>query len=135
MTDVTVRNLVSRLADKLVSRLADKLVSRLADKLDHYRQLLTNSRYESHALAVEARSFLAQPAPQDKRPTDEELLQEWDLVSGAQVYEEDVVDFARAVLASWGNVPESLNSLDGTAVSDDRELASVDQQTATEALA
>ena len=36
-------------------------------------------------------------------PTDKELLHEWDLVPGARAYEEDVVGFARAVLARWGN--------------------------------
>ena len=35
-------------------------------------------------------------------PTDMELLHEWDLVPGARAYEEDVVGFARAVLARWG---------------------------------
>lgn len=36
-------------------------------------------------------------------PTDQELLHEWELVPGARAYEDDVIDFARAVLSRWGN--------------------------------
>jgi hypothetical protein len=53
-------------------------------------------------VATRARAALAEPEPEG--PSDEELLQEWDLVPGARVYEEDAVDFARAVLARWGNL-------------------------------
>ena len=47
------------------------LIQRLADELDHYRQLLMDDRRETHALAAEARAYLAKPNP--KGPTDEEL--------------------------------------------------------------
>ena len=40
------------------------LIARMADELDHYRQLLMDDRRETHALATEARWFLAQPEPQ-----------------------------------------------------------------------
>jgi hypothetical protein len=36
------------------------LCARMADELDHYRQLLMDDRRETHALAVEARVYLAQ---------------------------------------------------------------------------
>jgi hypothetical protein len=39
------------------------LCARMADELDHYRQLLTDNRRETHALATEARAALAQPEP------------------------------------------------------------------------
>jgi hypothetical protein len=39
------------------------LIKRLADDLDHYRQLLMDDRRETHALATEARAYLAQPEP------------------------------------------------------------------------
>jgi hypothetical protein len=47
------------------------LCSRMADELDHYRQLLMDDRRATHALATEARWFLAQPEPPG--PTDEEI--------------------------------------------------------------
>ena len=37
------------------------LIQRLADELDHYRQLLMDDRRETHALANEARAYLAKP--------------------------------------------------------------------------
>jgi hypothetical protein len=40
------------------------LCARMADELDHYRQLLMDDRRATHALATEARWFLAQPEPQ-----------------------------------------------------------------------
>jgi hypothetical protein len=39
------------------------LCARMADELDHYRQLLTDNRRETHALATEARTELAKPEP------------------------------------------------------------------------
>jgi hypothetical protein len=45
------------------------LCARMADELDHYRQLLTDNRCETHALATEARTALAQP--EHVAPTDE----------------------------------------------------------------
>lgn len=49
------------------------LIQRMADELDHYRQLLADNRHETHALANEARSFLAlaQPEPQGHQSTTE----------------------------------------------------------------
>ena len=48
-----------------------KLCARMADELDHYRQLLMDDRRETHALAAEARTLLAQPEP----PTDGEVAE------------------------------------------------------------
>ena len=39
------------------------LIKRLADELDHYRQLLMDDRRETHALATDARAYLAQSEP------------------------------------------------------------------------
>lgn len=63
------------------------LIQRLADELDHYRQLLMDDRRETHALANEARAYLAksesdgsavpddrEPASVTTYPTDKELL-------------------------------------------------------------
>jgi len=36
-----------------------ELIQRLADELDYYRQLLMDDRRETHALATEARAYLA----------------------------------------------------------------------------
>jgi len=41
------------------------LIKRLADELDHYRQLLMGDGRETHALATEARAYLAQSEPED----------------------------------------------------------------------
>jgi hypothetical protein len=83
----------------------------MADELDHYRQLLMDDRRETHALAAEARWFLAQPEPQG--PTDEEL--DKTLFRALCDYMEQKSPFggptdekqldrakARAVLARWG---------------------------------
>jgi hypothetical protein len=51
---------------------ARELIQRMADELDHYRQLLMDDLRETHALANEARAYLAQPKPEG--PTDEELI-------------------------------------------------------------
>jgi hypothetical protein len=48
------------------------LCARMADELDHYRQLLTDNRRETHALATEARAALSQPEP--VALTDEEII-------------------------------------------------------------
>ena len=53
---------------------ARALMSRMADELDHYRQLLTDSRHESHAFAVEARAYLAQSEPQGENPDTDQIL-------------------------------------------------------------
>lgn len=59
----------------------------MADELDHYRQLLMDDRRETHALAAEARAYLASesdgpavlnsrgPASITTYPTDKELLE------------------------------------------------------------
>jgi hypothetical protein len=39
------------------------LIKRMADELDRYRHLLMDDRRETHALATEARAYLAQPKP------------------------------------------------------------------------
>lgn len=100
-----------------------QLCARMADELDHYRQLLMDDRRETHALATEARSALAEPKPEE--PTDEELLELMpqqfrdDLATvsrlaahgaGSDVgpglfrvsLNTGALDFARAVLARWG---------------------------------
>ena len=40
------------------------LIKRLADRLEFYRQLLTGDGRETHALATEARAYLAQTKPE-----------------------------------------------------------------------
>jgi len=82
------------------------LCSRMADELDHYRQLLMDDRRETHALASEARAALAQPEPQG--PTVMEIIELHDWLEAEWRANNDgedlpVVDFARAVLARWGN--------------------------------
>ena len=89
------------------------LIHRMADELDHYRQLLTDNRAKLHPLATEARAALTQPEPEG--PTDEELRELWQ-DSWDTSEEQGAFQFARAVLARWG---------DGPAVPDSREPASV----------
>jgi hypothetical protein len=75
----------------------------MADELDHYRQLLMDDRRETHALAAEARTALAQPEPQG--PTDEELgkLLYYEFTTSTGHGERvDAMGFARAVLARYG---------------------------------
>ena len=50
------------------------LIQRMAKELDQYRQYLMDDRRETHALANEARAYLAQPEPEE--PTDEEIADE-----------------------------------------------------------
>ena len=50
------------------------LCARMADELDHYRQLLMDDRRETHALATEARTALAQPEPQGFTPDHVNLM-------------------------------------------------------------
>jgi hypothetical protein len=65
--------------------------------------------------------------PEGEEPTDEELRELWQ--NSWDTSEEDgAFQFARAVLAYWGNYPGSPDSSDGPAVSDDREPASVIDQ-------
>jgi hypothetical protein len=75
----------------------------MADELDHYRQLLMDDRRETHALAIEARAALAE---QPVGPTDEELRELYDEMrrepGGGRRYWGFLLDFARAVLARWG---------------------------------
>ena len=102
--------------------------------------------YEEHlyrsVLADRARAALAEPVAE--RPTDEEI-DDWrtrcaDLTRVGKVDHywafdlpsDTVADIARAVLARWGNLPESPDSSDGPAVSDDREPASVTDQVTTQ---
>ena len=99
------------------------LISRMADELDYYRQLLMDDRRETHALATEARTALAEPEPEG--PTPAGLNDDDDLEAAAQhIYEamrfervettpawseqgnsfaQDAArEAARAVLARWG---------------------------------
>ena len=95
------------------------LCARMANELDHYRQLLMDDRSEVHALATEARAALAESEPEG--PTDEELLciaskaidgysngievGEYEPVNecAVEAYGSELCNFARAVLARWGN--------------------------------
>jgi|DEB0MinimDraft_6_1074348.scaffolds.fasta_scaffold24578_3 hypothetical protein len=102
---------------------ARDLIKRLADELDHYRQLLMDDKRETHALATEARAYLAQPEPEE--PTDEELLAiaaasinpyqdsgiaigeyESETERAVHVYGSELITFAHAVLALWGRPPQ-----------------------------
>jgi hypothetical protein len=77
------------------------LCARMADELDHYRQLLMDDRREVHSLAAEARAALAQPEPQG--PTNEELWELYDEMGGVPEDSAWCLNYARAVLARWGN--------------------------------
>ncbi len=99
------------------------LVTEMAAELDHYQQLLMDDRCQRHPLADRARAALAQPEPQG--PTDEELWELYDEMGGVPEDSAWCLNYARAVLARWGNHPGSPDSSDGPAVSDDREPASV----------
>ena len=66
------------------------LCARMADELDHYRQLLTDNRRETHALATEARAELAKP---ELAPTDEELLAMRSWSCHGPTFDSDLVDF------------------------------------------
>ena len=105
------------------------------DSLDVIRkalEALMDDRRETHALATEARAALAQPEPEG--PTDEEIMElmpqqmrddlaaaaralsgfDPDNIKAASVFRiilnRHAVDHARAVLARWGNHPESSDS-------------------------
>jgi hypothetical protein len=69
-------------------------------------ELVEGKRYDGSALIAKARAELAKPAPEPPtETTTEELLQlarEWN--SGYESIEfEFIDDYARAVLARWGN--------------------------------
>jgi hypothetical protein len=77
-------------------------------------------------VAERSRELMAESA--EEGPTDEELkhmLYYQFTTSTGHGERVDEIGFARAVLARWGNHPESPDSSDGPAVSDDREPASV----------
>ena len=87
------------------------LIQRMARALDLYRQMALDDYTSTHPFADEARTLLSQPEPE--APTDEELLAiaiESELVAsnGTNPFREDsdiedeVMQFARAVLARWG---------------------------------
>jgi len=87
------------------------LIQRMARALDLYRQMALDDYTSTHPFADEARTLLSQPEPEG--PTDEELLAiaiESELVAsnGTNPFREDsdiedeVMQFARAVLARWG---------------------------------
>ena len=68
-------------------------------------ELVEGKRYDGSALIAKARAALAQPEPAPTETTTEELLQlarEWN--SGYESIEFEFIDnYARAVLARWGN--------------------------------
>jgi hypothetical protein len=66
-----------------------ELIQRLAKELDHYRQLLMDDRRETHALANEARAYLAQS--ESEGPTDEGLIRR--LLSLAEQAVKEALDF------------------------------------------
>jgi len=73
------------------------LCARMADELDHYRQLLMDDRSETHALAAEARTALAQPEPQG--PTVMQILALSDEIEAEEL---GTIDLVRRALARWG---------------------------------
>ena len=80
-------------------------------------------------LITRARELMAESVVEG--PTDEELsnlLYYQFTTSTGHGERVDEIGFARAVLARWGNHPESPDSSDGPAVSDGREPASVVDQ-------
>jgi len=80
-----------------------------------------------HDLLVRARAALAQPEPQG--PTDEELMAVfWEHENGLEeLWSHDWPAAARAVLARWGNHPESPDSSDGPVVPEGTDLRSLDE--------
>jgi len=83
------------------------LCAELADALHGHTSL-----YEGHecALVASTRAALSQPEPQGPGPTDEQLLALRSWSSYSYTFDSDLVDFARAVLARWGNYQVSLTS-------------------------
>ena len=94
------------------------LCAELADALDHNRQCLLDDCRLTRPLADKARAALAEPVGEGV--TDEELLElaqhhsvSYTLSDGSVVYplqegcdmRDDVLSFARAVLARWGHHP------------------------------
>jgi hypothetical protein len=76
-----------------------------------------------------------EPVPVAERlpgPTDEELWELYDEMGGVPEDSAWCLKYARAVLARWGNHPESPDSSDGPAVSDGREPASVTEHPSDE---
>ena len=74
------------------------LIQRLADALETYS---FSQDYDMPASLTEARSYLAQPAPEG--PTDEELWLVGDDAFRCNVCPTDAIKYARAVLARYGN--------------------------------
>ena len=62
------------------------------------------------SVIARARAALGQPEPQGPGPTDEQLLALRSWSSYSYTFVSDLVDFARAVLARWGNYQVSLIS-------------------------
>jgi hypothetical protein len=81
------------------------LCARMADELDHYRQLLTDNRLESHPLSAEARAALSAP---EQEPTEAEVadlaenLEYQRLPQDTSTGPSFLLEFARAVLTRWG---------------------------------
>lgn len=77
------------------------LVTEMAAELDHYQQLLMDDRRQRHPLADRARAALAEPEAEG--PTDEELWELYDEMGGVPEDSAWCLNYARAVLARWGN--------------------------------
>jgi len=112
MTDTTARELIQRLANALHDAAEDiGFWGSYASGYFQEKHDLPGNIAKIHAQAEEARAYLSQPEPEG--PTDEELLAiaiESELVAsnGTNPFREDsdiedeVMQFARTVLARWG---------------------------------
>jgi hypothetical protein len=103
MTDTSPRDLIERLADALHDAAEDvEGWGNYASSYFQEKHDLSGNVAKIHAVADEARAYLAQPEPEE--PTDEALHQLW-----LELYafhdgptSGDVAEIARAVLARWG---------------------------------
>jgi hypothetical protein len=120
MTDTNPRDLIQRLADALHD-VADDVEGwgNYASSYFQEKHDLSGNVARIHAQAEEARAYLAQP--ESEGPTDEELLAtaaasiepyqdsgiaigeyEPETEQAVEAYGSELIDFARAVLARWG---------------------------------
>ncbi len=77
------------------------LCAELVEKLDEFDRLLHGAQYMEHPLTYRARAALAEHQPEP--PTDEELWEAYAQMDGIAEDWAWTCDFARAVLARWGN--------------------------------
>jgi hypothetical protein len=89
--------------------------------------MLEFTHEQQAAMAAAVAEHLAACRTQLVPPMDEDLRELWH-DSWDTSEEQGAFQFARAVLARWGNYPGSPDSSDEPAVSDDREPASVEDQ-------